>query len=457
MSSLHSSIDKELLSLIEKIDTHTDFETKLISLRRLIEISNLDNHKAAMCAPKYNLLPKIKILLEQEQNFECRQRAIHILWFLSRNYFAKECICSKELELLPILFQMFKSNYDLYPNIHKCLSNCSMSSKTHDYLLSPEFEYLDICKTLYVSNPENTLAIQSYFCACSDIKEERSKILSKVNIIDFVAQELLTSYPNPYQWPDRFRGPQYWCVNFLTSISAFRSCREVIFSLKSLNNILCYFIELAKSREIESLKAFIFLSNITGHLYKLRDNYEMFPDLLSDFNGLNLSVLVSYLVKGMVTTMFYADHTMSEFQLHSYEGFAYGILKLRDFSTALFSLSLISKSMREKMLKEKPFFRCIFEIVDMFVESKEECCRLYQITYEYGGGGKDDFHTINSILSLLLQLCYDYESKEERLSHLQLSNFPLQEKIRNILNQNQNGRYVPENTIALSKLLISLL
>jgi hypothetical protein len=155
-------LQKEVLRFVENIHPRSGktMGEKLMAYEGLIGLANRDEYKCTLCSSKYQLLPMIRCIFECESDSSLIQRAIVVVWYLSRNFEAKVCICDPELGLLPLplLLHRLSSNYPGNINLHNCICNCSMTDKVHGYLFTKQFHYLELCKKEFLRDRRNNLA-----------------------------------------------------------------------------------------------------------------------------------------------------------------------------------------------------------------------------------------------------------------------------------------------------------
>jgi hypothetical protein len=463
-------LQKEVLRFVENIHPRSGktMGEKLMAYEGLIGLANRDEYKCTLCSSKYQLLPMIRCIFECESDSSLIQRAIVVVWYLSRNFEAKVCICDPELGLLPLLLHRLSSNYPGNINLHNCICNCSMTDKVHGYLFTKQFHYLELCKKEFLRDRRNNLAVQSFFCAANRLHNENVFYFVEYNIPDFLLRILLNSSSRPEQWPDRFRGIHYWCLNFLMVFSCLENGRKALIQLPTIRDGIFFFRELIYSNKSERYKALLILANLLLELSQENSTADKNTFCFQlDLPVLSLNLVQLYpvafdgLMRALVSTIFFGQQQLYEsYFLSDASGFAYAILKLRDFSCAFLSLAVLSQSNRELMKSHPLFFIALKDILNRFVNNEEEYFRLYQITYEFAGGGKEDYETMEYLLQLLLELSYDYhlEKKEEdrMITELQWNGSPsLEELLLSLTKQHDvEGRFLPEKLICLKNLLL---
>jgi hypothetical protein len=406
---------KTAQNLIEKIkSTPVTLEEKGNCLFRIWKIAENDRLKFPLCHPSLGLLPLCKHLLITETDPTCIDNVLNILWFLSRDFAVKPLICSRDLGLLPVLVRYLSSDYPRYRNIHKCLSNCSQRSSCHDYLLNEEIGYIAFCKRQYFLSSDNCLILQSIFCLVNELDNSTIHHLLNYNFHIIILLKLLPSGGDPSRWVDRHTGAEYWCLNFLTSLSTIENG-----SLALLNDYpngneyfpFSFFYDIMNnSTRMESVKAMIIISNLiyykasSGSLLSPAHQLPVIesPKLWEQFHC--PQCVFSLFFSAMATTALYGSS-----ELDSSTGFGYGILKLRDFSSALFHMIRVCPSQGLHVLSQVPVLQTVQHLISLFINNSPECSQHYQITNEGGGGGGKDYETMeySLLLSYHLILYYD--------------------------------------------------
>jgi hypothetical protein len=503
-NTLPSSVEKDVLQSLTTISSSQDTVVKLRKLQRIWEFSEKEDYKIPLCAEQYQLLPFIKKYLENEVDVECIYTATGILWYLSRNPVAKRKICDPQLNLLPILFRIWTSDFETYRPILNCLSNCTMDSLMHPYLLSNEFHYISICKQRFHEDANDLLPIQTMYCISLNIEEENAHYLLQSGIPQMILQLQMKSPPNPTAWQNPYNGIEYWCLNFITCFCCLQKGREMILEhFSNISDILLYFDQLLLSTDVEQFKGLMILANLLAEYprdvvlmqpshnknHHMKDNQsEIIRQKEEKQFPVSLSIVERFdpfeiLVRAISCALFYPpDDPLRPSEVH--DGFAYGVIKLSHLTCALKSLAILSYENRLHMKLHPDFFPLLHHIIELFVSNKEECKMFYQITFEVGGGGGEDYRSMENVLVLMLQLLYDYnfdgdgrenccDNEKEKevkrlLQHAEYNTmkeeFCLEEldfiaQFENLLQQDerQERPNIPGKIICLAKLVLSRL
>ena len=425
--NLPSHVEKQIFPILERFQTKIPDEQDMPYFNVFISLADKNAYKTALCNPKYGLLTLLRGLLLQG-NFMIVEKVTIILWFLSRGNYARELLCSPELGLIPILFEIYNSMPELGQNIRNFFGNCSMNRKCLHILCRGEGKLLDLYRReLAIPGTEEIIHLLSILT--SYIDDEMCSVLHLYNIPEYVIQLFMNEGPNPATWGNTVG---YWSLNFLTCYSSNGKGRSILLSLPSFSKLYIFLMNYLKLNQDlgDTAKAFIILCNLLAMLPE--DSFERKEFLIKQ------SKSDSYddhtFLTSMISTVFYRNSKYKEMKLHEDDGFCYGIIKLRDFTACLVSLVHLFKeqSLFQFFIKESKDYddeeedydsedeekeenyliSVLEEILVAYLNEEEEFHLLYGVTYEYAGGGGNDIETIENILECLLLLSFEYDAND---------------------------------------------
>ena len=478
---------ENILSILLNEENIYDNEDKIDALDELWNIADLD-FKAELADPNLGLLSLlIQIVTITREDRVMLYYAMGCLWFLSRNITAKILMCAPEYQLPKTLMEimtlpdLYEDSLQIAENI---LTNCSMAEDNHEIMFNPELGFLEYIKA-QLQDPE---AAERPFQTCNFmVFKAQDKSLAyfiRSRIHDVVLQQLFSVGSNLEQWGSE-DFVTYWALIFTMSISTLPTGQKILLDNSCLESYLRDII--TNQRFLyspEGLKAGIIYINIFSHsltttfvnhqLTNIADEPADFAApsvLLNNFLDSNPKFLTGILLLIDLTINF-SEVNQQEFA-RLFPGFLaiplyHSIFTLRDLFSCLKHLSSFSKNrwimlrMIDRRYRQIKPFSCFYEILDSFLQDKDEYLASGSVAPSRGGGGRKDFLTILSILECALNLSYclpediddiasiNSTSQEEENEEL-LSKLSMEESKEKKKRENKTERKISNNFNEIKK------
>jgi hypothetical protein len=342
-------------------------------------------------------------------------------------------LTSKELGLLPVLMTLLRSSLDeeLIESAETTFLNCSEFEGCHDYLLSSSVRWLDyIEKRLYEQPHDDT----SYWCFSNFIKnmrDESVKVVLDRKIAEVVLLKIVsfkTSVVNSHLSAE--------------SVDVFREAVEFVMWLSKSSvgsyylkeyfaqhfTYFTFFFDLLKS---SSTAPGIYSTIILANVYGREENNERTKALL-DSNDDILPVLID-IMDALMDWNYYSNVAKELWK----KGFRYGTMELSLIAVALRRLS-VSDENKKTMIRIPKLINVACKCLALFIRDAPQCkgMNFDEDFYNPGGGGGNDFVTLENLLELLLQLVFALEEEGHLHAAMTASDgtCELQCRVREILN-----------------------
>jgi hypothetical protein len=401
-------------SLVNSIRISSD-ESKPFYLRQLWNLLVDDQYKAILVCPRVNALSLLVELIHNSTPAVV-QNALGCLWFLSRAY--KLPLLKPSLGLLPILVNAIETNHTNKEYCIKIITNCSITSLSHIFLLEETLNYVSICKKELILNWDSRFPFQAFHCLATGIKEEHIPILLRHNIHGTVMNKLFSVGNDLRQWPNRGSGAEYYSLNFITNLSFSTSAASALRQL----NIKDYFLPfLTHNNSIEQIKGLCILSNVYGKNHSSDSSKTMLPELTNLFTDKpRILKFIANILMATVdqnTDIGKAAEVRRELDETNYH---FGMIRLRTLMKTMRNLSY-SRSNAAKIFsyrsKNHPdsLFEVLLAFLRQFVKGEEELSSNGSIALEYAGGGKDDEDALRFLIELLIQLRFLFPVEPDEL------------------------------------------
>ncbi len=396
------------------------------SLFALWEATNNEAHRHYFVHPSLRFFETIQTVLSEGADQTDLENITGCLWYLSRDHGIREILVSPDHELVPILMNVLHSltsnsnshlinqnNERIKEHILKFFSNCSLQSTTLPYLLREEYGYLQYHKTDIIHFSQSSFSYQSLFNIISGVNNERlSFILEKYPFTVIIYEKLCGYGIRPQSWFERFRGICYWGLNTLMAISSLPSGAnhlKQVFHYQSFIPLLA-----GKNQLIEGVKAFFILCNVYSDSEEDENTLINYPNFYHITTNLllQLPTLLTFTQACLIAIIEYKENTISIIDIIR-RGYAYSIIKLRDVTSALAHMA-IPKMNKGLILDDPTIIETVLRVLDDYNNQKPEYSAKGQLApVVFGGGGPDDYESIENILEFLIQLSFHYEYLEE--------------------------------------------
>jgi hypothetical protein len=425
--------------------TFTDNASSISAISQLLGLVQEPENAIIVCQdPEMDILHAIKVIFQDLISFRSLFKVDDwildhltiILSWLALPQSNAIRICSKELDFLPVLFEM-NNREDLGSpsvsqlvwqtvrnEIHVILGNCSVYVETHDYLFSPEFAYFDLCKDHLFANPDAPGEV-SRFCSLTMNIADSSHMLTLVNmgIPDFFVKKLIIYGSQRGSWTTNHFNMIDRCFCILLNFSLHPPCCPALRNLIESPNIgafalFSYFIREYSADSIQALKSVMLLANVYCGVDSDPPINHFYLKCLSALPGL----LTIY-----AATLEYDESKVFVKDLKA-KGFMFGRLSVKHITASLKNFAIISGEKKQLLLCKGPLLFLVYQTIQLFLTNAEECKGMIVSTTGVkrsstaGGGGKD-YESLENVLELLLQLalyifCEEKCSKEEVLQEL---------------------------------------
>jgi hypothetical protein len=419
---------KNVLSLIQQ----TSGLSRLRAIHSLIALSeNGDNIQLLCLDEDLSLLSSIKELLRTTaaDDNHCIHKLLTCLNYLSSVKCGGLATGSKHLALLPLLMKIVQETPDRRNKIiiELIMSNCSIHCDCHDYLLSPEVEWLTYLENGLTQSPNNYPNNLFIWLAnfLSDMKETNIHLLISRDIPGMVLRKIL-SYETSYE---SHSSPEM--IRVIMNFSQFpcgscylKECFDRCLEFSS------FFFDLLSNSSSSTIGIYctIILANIYGR--EGEKNGKTKPFLSS-----HPSILSSLVA--MLDAIMNWDVKRPEIKELIKFGYLYGLINFSNVSAALRNLS-ISDENKRIMIQDSKLMSFIYQGITLFINNSLECkgMNLDDNWPNSAGGGGKDFVTIENLLELCLQLSFPVDDDDVEIfqSTFIMSPYNLKEMMEVLLN-----------------------
>lgn len=421
ISNVPLDYQNRISSLLEKVRSNED---RSLSLFHLWEAANSELYRYYFVYPPLQFFPTIQQILLHGPDIADIENITGCLWYLSREHSIRRVLVSADNDLTSILMDLLRSlsittGARIKEHILKFFSNCSLDNRTLKYLLKDDFGYLLYHKTDIMTFTQFSFSYQSLFNVISAMDNQRLKmILIQYPIARFIYEKLCGFGVDPYRWPERFRGICYWGLNCLMAISSLPAGAA---NLKQIIQYQTFLPLLASTNQlIEGVKAFFIICNVYADSEEEADNIDAdsdegnVPENPSSFHHITTKILISstsllrYSEYCLTTIVDYRD-TSPILREIIQRGYAYSIIKVKDVTAAFAHLAL-PKLNRGIILERPTIIENCLQVIDDFLKNRKQYCAKGQLApIVFGGGGSEDYESIENILELLYYLSLYYD------------------------------------------------
>ena len=413
-------------------------EKRIDDLKIIWNYCDVDEHRKDLCKPHLSLLPTLVRVLETFSDDRTVINATGCFWYLSRNNDARKCLGAADNQIIPVLMKILQStkNSDIIKQIEATLSNCSLAVENCSYLLKPDFGYLQYLKTILLDRPQAYESIKCLRNLIDNVTNPHDvQTIFDLDVHGIIFNRLC-SYGTPKDPKKANDYVRYWSFMFLLSSSHFAIFSS---SLSGFDNFYQFFQDLIEAPDMDSIKSAIILANVYGREEKHAFNTH--PSSLSSLkynSSMNLTTssaellssnviftksllqshenILSFLLDLFCLIISY-DETCDLAKEYCKKGFNYGVIEMKDISSALRNLS-ISDENKGIMIQGLPrLLPILAHSIKLFIDNQPECCYKFPYGIEYSGGGGKDMISLENMVECLLQLSFYFEDDEILRNH----------------------------------------
>jgi hypothetical protein len=420
--------NQRVYDLIAVAETSTGMDLKEILLEIWDLCADMD-YKIAFANPELGFLSLLKNIIINEPEYIV-DAALGCIWYISRAHTIRPYVGSRKLGLVELLLPFIQNGHRYGEVAIKIISNFTINPETHSYLLSDNLNYMQDVKSLLVSETIERYPYQAFHCIGVSADRKYAAKLIQLNVPQLFINFLINNSADPYYWPNRGSGSQYFALNFLANFSSLLQEDTLSSSISSKDsfeyfykslppNFEAYLVQLSSYDAMESMKAFMIYANFYHCHYSLhrQDKDDKNPIIfLFQANSRTFSLIFD-----MIAHQLNISTPMQLNKLNFYRH-AYGILRLRSLLFTLrnlFHQLLINSQypydgMKYFLLKYgNIYFKNINEILKLFIFDEPEPSKLFDIAVEYAGGGGRDYDSIEYVLEMLIMFFQHFQYFEE--------------------------------------------
>jgi hypothetical protein len=407
-SSLEFDVIKEAKKLVPAIQQSSD-EIRLKTVNDLRKLCEEPDNMSVLCSNKdLSLLSSLKQLLEKSiDDTYCLDWIINCLCCLSSgDVSCAAAISSKDLGLFSILLKMLKSTSDtnMIDRIETTISNCSIFSVSHSYLLSSEIGWLDHLEKRLKEKPNDILSYKRFVSMVGDMKNEDILVLINRKIPDMILQKMVSSDPGKKEDQEVMNEAMKFIMYFSKLMNGYRYLKEYLnLHRKHLDFLLAFVSSDAPITSMNGIRAIVILTNVYG---RDEGDREQSKALLASHPDI-LQVLID-----IMDAIMNWDVSRKEVKNLLKKGFEYGF-RISVVAVALRNLS-ISDENKKIMIKYPKLIGLACQGIKLFIDDAPECKGIHpgDLYYSPGGGGGKDLVTVEHLLELLVQLSFITESEK---------------------------------------------
>jgi hypothetical protein len=392
----------QIENIIQRVQNGSGLD-RIHGLEKLWVLSESDEMKEALTLPDFGLLKILKDILIND-DVDVHKNCIGCLWYLSRNTFNRTIFCSTEVDLLPLLMNFLRNDHPNKNMIRSLLLNCSLDKANHLYLLRDSLGYIEYLRNELINQPTSPLPYRACCYLTMTIENSSLLTLQRYHIHELIMNYLVFCGSNPSEWLDRHNGPEYWALNFLVDLI---SLSEGLKAIQSLNK-MSYFMDLMSCQEMEGLKATCIVANLLDYHQEVTDDCSFSVCL----HGQSLFTVYPHifpLLMEVFEATIAAENIKKQSKILYIYGFAFGIITMRVISSTLKRLSYSNEN-KAIMFRSSSLLPLVLSMIEMFNVNAPELRVKDNIGYSLAGGGGKDFETLESLLELLVQFYFYYQS-----------------------------------------------
>ena len=446
---------KSVISLKQRMKQGDDISPRIKGLQDLSKLCNsAENHTLLCLNDDIALLPFLKVQLEFLFEFNVAEESKNYLIYWIRaclgmlscgDVSCASYLGSKELSLFPILMKIVKStttNSDIIDSIELIIFNCSCFDNTHEYLFSPEINWLEYCDKRLREHPNDRGPYQCFRALVKNLSNENilslihrnipSRILSKLSTINTTTMNGKRIIDDCFTFLVRFSKTS----NGATYLNDYFSCTPNCLTIIS-NSLL--------SQSLNGINSIITLANVYGRdesSTSVKAILEIHPDILPCLVEL-LDVIMNYDINRDVVKRWVN------------KGFWYGCVDLPIISIALRNLS-ISDENKRIMIQSRKLLDLTFQGINSFLQNDPEFKGMPGGNfYNYSGGGGKDIISLENFLELLLQLSFCYHNKSELNASFSIS-YNVKQMLKDLRNLSTERNVSIQSKLLVDQLLSRL-
>ena len=346
-------------------------------------LSNLSvesKNREYMGSNELGLVPSLMAVVSNDQS-EARVKALECLWDLAIESKNKEYMGSKEVGLVPLLMTVVSNDQsEARAKALGCLFSLAVESKSAEYMGSKEVGLVPLLMTI-VSNDQSETRVKALGCLWN-------LMILYSNIPYFVECNGITIVMNVFTKTEKDSESYKKSLTMLMV-----SCRHPMAAAacKQCNGIEV-FTPLVSDTDIVGLKSAFIISFISGR-DEIRVNQKSLLQTHLGIVDMLLSVLTNT-VNGLEGN-----------------GYAFGNFDLNVIVAAVLSLSISDSN--KQILVSKPFLPPLFSILLMFVNNDPMIPYRGVKRGTFVGGGGNDVESAETVVEILLQFSFYYESDIE--------------------------------------------
>jgi hypothetical protein len=366
-------------------------QTRINALVDLWNIAFEDKNRIPLADPVVNYIPTMVYVLENALNDATAiEKCTGSIWCLSSEPSVRKILGSREMRLIPALMGAFRLGGAPRTNATNILMNISLERGVHDYLLSPEFGYMDTLIGELRSAPDTPIHYNSFQCLFTDIEGRFVPRAIELGLHTFLMNKLESYGRTPSNWgeiPKR-------CCNILMYMSRFSVGSEAICKLGKAD----FLYSLLADQTVQGIKVCFLVANCYGRdegNSKMKSLLEDRPDVLK-LTRMCFTVIIKYDTNSAVYT------TLKD------KGFVIGVIPLNIISSALKNMSLSDKN-KGIMVKDSELIVDILVSIQAFIDNRPQFGGVYDTMFRPAGGGGEDYFSLDNFLELLVQLSFLYE------------------------------------------------
>jgi hypothetical protein len=420
MVAFRDITDKETSQIMELVETIRQFtlginnEVVRNALKELWKLSDQERLKEPIGHPSLGLMPVLKYILVNGNGVILRY-ALGCLWYLSR---AKEndlIIADPKLELIPILMNFLRERDESMS--YKILRNCAFHPGNHSYMFSDQIGYLQYFKNEMVNNPFSIDPYHVFAAILSIVDNENVNALLKLRIHEMIFNRLVSSGLNVLSWIGRTHGIEDHGLTFLTSLSSLPLGRQALLEINPFE----FLFLLSLVDTLEGKRALMILVNLYGRSDQSTSiKSSNFPSIRSSLplagpgyvkEKLSLPLLqkeknaFEFFLTIFCCTL--NENFGEEAETLATQGYDYGMFMLRDITYYFLNLLfLFPKQTFSDMNTHSRFLPSLMKVLDLFIDNHEELYAKNDVARVFGGGGKEDYDSLENVLELLVQLMH---------------------------------------------------
>jgi hypothetical protein len=415
-ASITQQDQQKATELVTILKTKSESE-RVASLNELWKISDNVKYKEALCDPSLDMLSTLRTILESNDE-AAHEPATGILWYLSRSSVGKVQIASSELQLIPVLIS-FLSKRKCTARTHalNSLVNVLQDKANHHYIVTPEFGFFKVITEQLSSDSENVSVYKCMSNFAIECTTEHAQLVIDQGLLELLARRLFSGIDRSARWIGNI--PEEFCLRFLTRISSSKCGGDAIRSLNKPE----FFMKFIKSSGLEKIYGTIIVANVYG---KEENSAHTKALLASDRTILELIICV------LDYSIHPKDESAAKRAKDRLNGFPYGIIGVKDISSALKNLSISDENKKELVKHPKLLDFSSEAILSYLSNNPHYTCRNHIAEASAGGGGSDS-DSFENLVEFLLQLSFYFEEDEPLRTHFKKCSFDVKAVMKSIV------------------------